>query len=44
MLAIPGTSSVQHFRDNLRAAALLLPADTLAKLDALTAESEQNLK
>ena len=40
ILLIPGTSSVQHLRENLKAAALTLPADTLATLNAITAESE----
>jgi aryl-alcohol dehydrogenase-like predicted oxidoreductase len=38
VLLIPGTSSVQHLRENLRAAALTLPEDTLAKLNAIAAE------
>ena len=40
VLLIPGTSSAQHLRDNLQAAALTLPADTLARLDAIAADSE----
>jgi aryl-alcohol dehydrogenase-like predicted oxidoreductase len=40
ILLIPGTSTVQHLRENLKAAALTLPADTLATLNAITAESE----
>ncbi len=40
ILLIPGTSSVQHLRENLKAAALALPADTLATLNAIAAESE----
>ena len=41
ILLIPGTSSVQHLRENLKAAALTLPADTLATLNAIPAEAEQ---
>jgi aryl-alcohol dehydrogenase-like predicted oxidoreductase len=41
VLLIPGTSSVQHLCDNLQAAALTLPADTLARLNATAADSEQ---
>ncbi len=41
MLLIPGTSSVQHLRENLQAAALTLPADTLAKLNSICAKSER---
>jgi pyridoxine 4-dehydrogenase len=40
VLLIPGTSSVQHLRENLFAAALTLPAPTLAKLNGVAAESE----
>jgi pyridoxine 4-dehydrogenase len=39
ILLIPGTSSVQHLRENLAAAALKLPAETLARLDAIAADS-----
>jgi aryl-alcohol dehydrogenase-like predicted oxidoreductase len=35
ILVIPGTSSVQHLRENLKAAALQLPADALADLDSI---------
>ena len=35
ILLIPGTSSVAHLRENLAAAALELPAKTLARLDAI---------
>jgi pyridoxine 4-dehydrogenase len=35
ILLIPGTSSVEHLRANVVAAALTLPTDTLAELDAL---------
>src|SRR5262249_41754846 len=35
VLLIPGTSSVQHLRENLAAAALSLPADALARLNAI---------
>ena len=37
VLLIPGTSSVQHLRENLAAAKLTLPADALAKLDGIAA-------
>ena len=40
ILLIPGTSSVQHLRENLAAAALKLPAETLARLDVIAADSE----
>jgi len=43
MLLIPGTSSVQHLRENLQAAALTLPADTLAKLNTIATKSEQRV-
>lgn len=35
ILLIPGTSSVQHLRENLQAAALPLSPDTIARLDAI---------
>lgn len=44
MLLIPGTSSVQHLRENLAAAELTLPAETLGRLNVISAESEQNRK
>jgi pyridoxine 4-dehydrogenase len=39
-LLLPGTSSVQHLRENLAAAALKLPTETLARLDVIAADSE----
>ncbi len=41
ILLIPGTSSVEHLRENLRAAALQLPAEAIAKLDAIGQNSQQ---
>jgi pyridoxine 4-dehydrogenase len=35
ILLIPGTSSVAHFRENLKAATLQIPAEVLADLDAI---------
>ncbi len=35
ILLIPGTSSVEHLRENLNAAALQLSAETLAELDSI---------
>ena len=35
MLLIPGTSSVAHLRENVASAALELPADAVAELDAI---------
>ncbi|MDB5828724.1 MAG: aldo/keto reductase [Variovorax sp.] len=37
ILLIPGTSSVAHLRDNLAAAALRIPQETLAELNAIAA-------
>lgn len=37
ILLIPGTSSVAHLRENLAAAALMLPADAVAALDGIGA-------
>ena len=36
ILLIPGTSSINHLRENLAAAALELPADAIAELNAIT--------
>ena len=41
ILLIPGTSSVSHLRENLKAATLQLPAETIAKLDAIGGGSGQ---
>lgn len=38
ILVIPGTSSREHFRENLKAAALQIPRDVLADLDAMADE------
>jgi aryl-alcohol dehydrogenase-like predicted oxidoreductase len=35
ILLIPGTSSVEHLRENLKAAALQLPAEVIGDLDAI---------
>jgi aryl-alcohol dehydrogenase-like predicted oxidoreductase len=35
ILVIPGTSSLNHLRENLKAATLQIPADALADLDAI---------
>jgi aryl-alcohol dehydrogenase-like predicted oxidoreductase len=40
VLLIPGTSSLKHLRENLQAVALTLPAETLAQLNTIAAESE----
>ncbi len=36
LVLIPGTSSVDHLRQNLQAASLTLPADAVARLDAMS--------
>nr|WP_199043766.1 aldo/keto reductase family oxidoreductase [Dyella sp. ASV24] len=38
ILLIPGTSSLAHLRENMQAAALVLPNDVLAELDALASQ------
>jgi len=38
MLLIPGTSSVAHLEENLKAADLDLPKDALEKLDLIASE------
>jgi pyridoxine 4-dehydrogenase len=35
ILLIPGTSSINHFRENLGAAALELPSDAIAALNTI---------
>lgn len=35
ILLIPGTSSIQHLRENLKAATIQLPPEVVAKLDAI---------
>ena len=35
ILLIPGTSSVEHLRENLRASTLQIPPEVLAKLNAI---------
>ena len=35
ILLIPGTSSVEHLRENLEAATLQLPHEALAELDSI---------
>jgi aryl-alcohol dehydrogenase-like predicted oxidoreductase len=41
ILLIPGTSSVEHLRENLKAATLQLPAATIAALDSIGQDSTQ---
>lgn len=40
ILLIPGTSSVEHLRENLTAADLMLPDDVMAELNSIGATSE----
>jgi aryl-alcohol dehydrogenase-like predicted oxidoreductase len=35
ILVIPGTSSIEHLRENLQASRLQLPSDMIAELDAI---------
>jgi pyridoxine 4-dehydrogenase len=44
ILLIPGTSSVQHLRENLKTVGLNLLSNTLTKLNAIGAKSEQKAK
>jgi pyridoxine 4-dehydrogenase len=39
ILVIPGTSSLEHLRENLKAATLQIPAAMLADLDAISKEN-----
>ena len=39
ILVIPGTSSLNHLRENLKAATLQIPAELLADLDAVSRQA-----
>ena len=39
ILLIPGTSSLGHLRENLKAAELQLPSEVIAKLDSIGAKA-----
>jgi pyridoxine 4-dehydrogenase len=41
ILLIPGTSSVEHLRENLKAAILQIPPETIARLDAIGGSAAQ---
>jgi len=41
ILLIPGTSSVAHLRENLKAATLQLPSEMIARLDLIAGDSKQ---
>jgi aryl-alcohol dehydrogenase-like predicted oxidoreductase len=41
MLLIPGTSSLEHLRENLKAATLQLPAEMIAELNAIGGSPSQ---
>jgi len=41
ILLIPGTSSIEHLRENLNAATLQLPPDVVAKLDSIGGSPKQ---
>lgn len=41
ILLIPGTSSIEHLRENLRAATLQIPAEVLADLDAINGHEKE---
>lgn len=41
ILVIPGTSSLEHLRENLRAANLQIPTDVLADLNAVSAQNAE---
>jgi aryl-alcohol dehydrogenase-like predicted oxidoreductase len=43
ILLIPGTSSVEHLRENLEATNLRIPADVLATLDAAAQAGQQSI-
>src|ERR1044071_8248550 len=41
MLLIPGTSSVEHLHENLRASTIQIPSEVLADLDAIGTEAKE---
>jgi aryl-alcohol dehydrogenase-like predicted oxidoreductase len=41
ILLIPGTSSVEHLRENLRASTIQIPSEVLADLDAIGREAKE---
>jgi aryl-alcohol dehydrogenase-like predicted oxidoreductase len=41
ILLIPGTSSVEHLRENLNAAMLQLPSERIAELDSIGGGARQ---
>src|SRR5215831_9788887 len=43
ILLIPGTSSVQHLHENLKAAGLNLSSDSLAKLDSISVKQDRKI-
>jgi pyridoxine 4-dehydrogenase len=42
ILLIPGTSSISHLRENLKAATLQIPAEVLSNLDAINKPEKEN--
>jgi pyridoxine 4-dehydrogenase len=44
ILLIPGTSSVEHLRENLRAGTLQLPSEMIARLGSIGGDSEEELR
>jgi aryl-alcohol dehydrogenase-like predicted oxidoreductase len=44
ILVIPGTSSIEHLRENLEAAKLQIPAELLADLDAIPRQDVEGSK
>jgi aryl-alcohol dehydrogenase-like predicted oxidoreductase len=44
ILVIPGTSSIQHLRENLQAAAIQIPPDMLANLEAIAGGQQMMMK
>jgi pyridoxine 4-dehydrogenase len=41
ILLIPGTSSLEHLRENLQAATLQIPAEVLATLDSIAGNNKE---
>ncbi|MGA8437505.1 MAG: aldo/keto reductase [Candidatus Sulfotelmatobacter sp.] len=41
ILLIPGTSSIEHLHENLKAATLQIPAEVLSHLDAINGHEKK---
>jgi aryl-alcohol dehydrogenase-like predicted oxidoreductase len=42
ILLIPGTSSLEHLHENLRASTLQIPSEVLANLDSIVGQEKES--